>query len=58
MPKLTYEKLLENLPLLNSKELEKRSNIRIGKISDCKLGRCSMREEELERIRVVLLSLK
>lgn len=58
MPKLTYEKLLEKLPLLNAKELEKRSNIRIGKISDCKLARCSMRPEELERIRLILLTLK
>ena len=51
MKKLTWDRLAKMLPLLNARELERRTGLRSRRIADCKDGKSSLSEKELESIR-------
>ena len=52
MPKkLTWEALKDMLPLLNARELERQTGLRSRRIADCKDGKSTLSEDELETIR-------
>ena len=52
MPKkLTWGALKNMLPLLNARELERRTGLRSRKIADCKDAKSTLSEDELETIR-------
>ena len=52
--KLTWEKLLPILPLINVRELERRVGLRQRRIADVKDKRSTLKPEELEKIQSVL----
>ena len=55
--KLTQEALIKSLPLLNARELERQAGLRVRRIADVKIGKSSLTDEELEKIRSLLKSL-
>jgi len=57
LKKLTQEALLRSLPLLNARELERRTGLRDRRLADVKYGKSTLTADELGRIRVVLKSL-
>lgn len=53
-PKLTNQSLVARMPLLNSKELERRAGLKNGRLTDVKRGKSKLREDELEIIKSIL----
>ena len=57
MKKLTWERLVEILPLLNQHEIEQQCGLRKGRLYDCRAGRSTLSPDELEIIRKQMASL-